>query len=181
MKQTTRDMPTQVSFAKPLIGEESNPGAGGKNNEDALAHFSLPGNDGAPFGYVGIVADGIGEHQAGEQASTSVVQMVKSALLGSSAGDISSQMIAAIKRASQELYDKAATNPAWQGMGTTVAVAAILDSRIKPDVEVERRAVEELQPGDSILLCSDGLTDQVMDEEIKSSVLKNRPQAAVKQ
>jgi protein phosphatase len=48
----------------------------------------------------------------------------------------------------------------------------------RPDVEVDPVAKETLQPGDSVVLCSDGLTDVVRDAEIQDIVSKYKPQEA---
>ena len=50
----------------------------------------------------------------------------------------------------------------------------------RPEVEVDLFR-EKLRPGDAVLLCSDGLTDEVQDEEIRQIVASNDPQEAANQ
>jgi len=50
----------------------------------------------------------------------------------------------------------------------------------KPKVEVDLFR-EKIRPGDTVLLCSDGLTNEVRDEEILQIVISNDPQGAAKQ
>jgi len=47
--------------------------------------------------------------------------------------------------------------------------------------QAERNQGVALQAGDTLLLCSDGLTDELQDEEIRAAVLKYAPQQAAEQ
>jgi PPM family protein phosphatase len=174
------------------------------------------------------VADGMGGAQAGEVAS----RLAASALeRGDSDGLNGPERIdALIQEANRRIYDRASTDPAASGMGTTMTVALVEgmtvaighvgDSRAylvrgeqmeqltedhslvnellksgrlseeeahvhpqrsvitravgtDPDVDVDGFTIEA-EEGDVFLLCSDGLSDMVADEEILELVHANR-------
>ncbi len=174
------------------------------------------------------VADGMGGAQAGEVAS----QLAASALeAGDSDGLHGTEQIdALIQEANRRIFDRASTDPAASGMGTTMTVALVEgmtvaighvgDSRAylvrgeqmeqltedhslvnellktgklseaeaqvhpqrsvitravgtDPDVDVDGFTIEA-EDGDVFLICSDGLSDMVEDEEILELVHRNR-------
>jgi len=174
------------------------------------------------------VADGMGGAQAGEVAS----KLAASALEDGSDGALHGQdrVGALIQEANRRVYERATSDPAASGMGTTMTVALVeggivtighvgdsraylvRDGRMEqltddhslvnelvksgkltaeeaeahpqrsvitravgtdPDVDVDAFTVDA-QDGDVFLICSDGLTDMVEDEDILEVLDRNR-------
>jgi serine/threonine protein phosphatase PrpC len=88
-----------------------------------------------------IVADGMGGHASGEVASATAIACVSRAigqhakeLLGMRQGAIDMDRVATIVReavqgACAEIYDKAQTNPAHAGMGSTLTMLLVIGAR----------------------------------------------------
>jgi protein phosphatase len=174
------------------------------------------------------VADGMGGAQAGEVAS----RLAASALEGEDSDGLRGleRIDALIQEANRRIYDRASTDPAASGMGTTMTVALVEEMTVAighvgdsraylvrdeqmeqltddhslvnellksgrlseeeahvhpqrsvitravgtdPDVDVDGFTIEA-EEGDVFLLCSDGLTDMVSDEEILELVHSHR-------
>jgi PPM family protein phosphatase len=174
------------------------------------------------------VADGMGGAQAGEVAS----RLAASALEGEDSDGLQGleRIDALIQEANRRIYDRASTDPAASGMGTTMTVALVEEMTVAighvgdsraylvrdeqmeqltddhslvnellksgrlsaeeahvhpqrsvitravgtdPDVDVDGFTIEA-EEGDVFLLCSDGLTDMVSDEEILELVHAHR-------
>src|SRR3982751_2137566 len=174
------------------------------------------------------VADGMGGAQAGEVAS----KLAAAALEDTDPGTISGpeKITQLIQEANRRVYERASSDPATSGMGTTMTVALVEgggvtighvgDSRAylvregkleqltedhslvnellksgklsreeadihpqrsvitravgtDPDVDVDAFVVDARE-GDIILLCSDGLTDMVGDDDILDTVERHR-------
>lgn len=221
----------------------SHPGMTGKNNEDryAVSAYTLPGEEAIPV-VLAVVADGIGGHRAGEVAAEIAVETISADVASSDLSQPLHILREAIIHAGNVISEKAAADPAQQGMGSTCAcvlvigsrlyTAAVGDSRIYlirenaiqqlttdhtwvqeaiehgvlapaearkhpnahvirrflgsreevvPDTRLRLHAGEgdnqaeanqglELQPGDILVMCSDGLTDLVDDHEILSTL-----------
>lgn len=187
------------------------------------------GNEDRPFEGVTVfaVADGMGGHVAGEVASQTALEPLAGIDDGRwpTAAQAERALADAVRSANHEVVEKAASDRALRGMGTTLTavlvregrlhVAHVGDSRaylLRPDegmsqlttdhtlveqlvqegrlsrdeiathpqrsvitraigvettVEVDTLAPLELRPGDQVLLCSDGLTGPVGDDEIR--------------
>ena len=174
------------------------------------------------------VADGMGGAQAGEVASKLAAAALEETDPGSLSGP--ERLESLIQEANRRVYERASSDPATSGMGTTMTVALVGsagvtighvgDSRAyvvrsgkleqltedhslvnellksgklsreeadvhpqrsvitravgtDPDVDVDTFVVEASE-GDIFLLCSDGLTDMVSDDDIFDTVEKNR-------
>ncbi|MCD7724388.1 MAG: Stp1/IreP family PP2C-type Ser/Thr phosphatase [Clostridiales bacterium] len=170
-----------------------------------------------------IVADGMGGHNAGDYASRYAVETVVEEIGASFEKSPVKIVGRAIERANALIREKARTDPALNGMGTTMVIATCIgkylevanvgDSRLyvvnqkkieqitqdhslveemvrmggidkesarnHPDKNIITRAIGareyveadffnlELQTGDLVLLCSDGLTNMIEDETIR--------------
>lgn len=185
-----------------------------------------------------VVADGMGGHAAGEEASRIVIETLSDALSSRALEkcDTLDRLVAVLRRANREVIRQSESNYQWRGMGSTAVLAVIQettlylahvgDSRayvlragqlhplsqdhsvaamlvrqneIRPE-EVRTHALrnrltmclgieEKIQPetlqldlesGDRLLLCSDGLWDMLPDQEISQLLqLHSAPQDAV--
>lgn len=180
--------------------------------------------------YLLLVADGMGGHEAGELASALAVETVAQYVLeklrepGAERSNIAAELVKALNKADDRLFQEIGRNPHVHGMGTTLTLAYTLgnelflahvgDSRAYllrdgqlrqltddhtmvremvqkgilrpaeaathslrhmltnvvggPDVGVRVELHQmELEIGDVLLLCTDGLTDMLEDSQIR--------------
>ena len=195
------------------------------NNQDSIYYSDKPVG---PLPNLYIVADGMGGHRAGDQASKMAIDIAVDFIKRSTI----EHPIAVLKRAmifaNNEIYKTASRDPDLRGMGTTMVaavcqddklfVANIGDSRLYAigndikQITMDHSLVEELirdgklerkkgrnhpekniitkamgskeevipdffeidiNPEDKYLLCSDGLSNMVEDDEIRDIVIDN--------
>lgn len=217
-------------------GFATHPGLARDHNEDAI--WVTPSNhpQAATRGYLMIVADGMGGHNAGEVASQAAVRGVYERYYADAEPNVHRSLDNAVRRTNAELFNQAQGNPAQRGMGTTLTAAVIRGSRVywahvgdsrlylirggqveqlthdhswveeqvragvltrlqaegHPQRNVITRALatnadvkvdhdeRELQPGDVLVLCSDGLNTEVGDAQIAIHATKGAtPKEAV--
>jgi len=196
-------------------------------NQDACANFS------SINGEVCIVCDGMGGHAGGQEASNLAIESVKAFLTNKFFPNAKDALRKAINYANSEVYQKAKSDSALFGMGTTLVLVLIRDNQfyyahigdsrlykfannsfirltkdhtfvqglldknmISPEeAEVHPRSNELLKalgtemqidpdicekpiiliPGETLLLCSDGLTSLVDDYRITDIVFEKNP------
>lgn len=76
-----------------------------------------------------VVADGMGGHSAGDVASVIAVNTVVSELKKGGTGSTASLVAAAMTAANLAVYDMAISDPALRGMGTTMVLALLFNTR----------------------------------------------------
>jgi protein phosphatase len=107
-----------------------------ENNEDAYSYWE-PSSD-KEFAHKGrllIVADGMGGHQGGQEASHLAAQVVQEVYAGDKYPDGHENtpqafLIAGIRAAHQQIRSHADQNPALQGMGTTCTAVALVGNHV---------------------------------------------------
>lgn len=169
-----------------------------------------------------LLADGMGGHRAGDYASKATVETMVEKIENSTDAEPVKVFREAISAANALIYEKASTEMAMEGMGTTIVAACLVgnelqianigDSRLylindkirqitkdhslveemvrlgnikksearnHPDKNIITRAVGvndtveadyftvDVKEGDCILMCSDGLSNMVEDEQIR--------------
>ncbi|MUV40016.1 Protein-serine/threonine phosphatase [Lentibacillus sp. JNUCC-1] len=193
------------------------------HNEDSVGIYrNLTGQP------MAVVADGMGGHQAGDVASTLTTTMLQKAWAPTNEFTIPEEtelwIDENIQHVNDAVYTKAASDPGYQGMGTTVVIAVctnefvtlghigdsrcyLLNSNGFVQMTEDHSLVNELmrsgeitkeearthprknvvlkalgteakiaadiktiswEDGDKLLLCSDGLTDKVTEEELEN-------------
>jgi serine/threonine protein phosphatase PrpC len=95
---------------------------------------------GDEHGHLFLVADGMGGHRAGEQASALAVAAIEQFTLntfkwffhsdGSDAQRVLSQFQSALRQADARILEESAEHPELSGMGTTLTVAYYLDAQL---------------------------------------------------
>ena len=134
-----------------------------------------------------IVADGMGGHKAGDTASRYTVETLVELLKESEGKDPLATIDNNIKLVNSLLLRKAGESEEYNGMGTTLVVASIFDNTLRvanvgdsrlyvigEDIIqitrdhswVEEMVSVDLKKEDMILMCSDGLTNMLEDQEI---------------
>jgi len=103
-----------------------------ENNEDCygIAGEWAGQKDLASKGYLHIVADGMGGHAAGQEASHRAVRRVLEEYYADPSRDILRSLKSAISRANAEVWEAASGDPELAGMGTTLVVAVVKGSSL---------------------------------------------------
>jgi protein phosphatase len=101
---------------------------------EADTHYS------SECGHLFLVADGMGGHQAGEQASSLTVRTIERFVLntlkwffrlqGPEEKNVLGEFQAALRQADEALFEEATRHPEFHGMGTTVTMAYGLDHEL---------------------------------------------------
>jgi PPM family protein phosphatase len=206
------------------------------DNQDFYGKFPEESVDlAAEKGLLFIVADGMGGHKAGRDASHLAVETISRAYLDAAGKEIPEIMAAAIRSANHTIYTHSMSNPKYSGMGTTCSVLVLQgehahighigDSRVyniskkkisqltkdhskvaemqrrgiitreeakihpershlyralgtKPEAEIDLITQIPLGKNEYFVMCTDGLFNNVEDEEIENIVLSQPPDKA---
>jgi len=207
------------------------------NNEDSYAYWEPEGDSEFQHkGRLAIVADGMGGHEGGQEASSLAVRTMQEVYADSQEGDIKSLLTAAFQAAHDRIRQYATQHPELRGMGTTATAIVLLSgdlyythvgdsrlymvragkiSRLTHDHSYVTRLVDsglitaeeaenhpqrhiltsalgvgpefspdmsdqpiELEAGDVLVLCTDGLWGVVADTEIAQAVTAKSPSEA---
>lgn len=112
------------------VGVASRPRAPTRPNQDAVA---LPDQVDAPslaqFGCLYLLADGMGGHQGGEQASALAVGTTLQSYYAQAGADRAEALRTAVAEANAAVYRQAQT-PQTEGMGSTLVAALILGEQL---------------------------------------------------
>jgi PPM family protein phosphatase len=204
------------------------------NNEDSSAYWE-PASD-AEYeskGRLAIVADGMGGHEGGQEASNIAVQTMLQVYAKATDGDPKALLVEAFHAAHERIHQYAVEHPQLRGMGTTATAVALVAkqlyychvgdsrlylvrngkaSRLTQDHSYVGRLVQSgvisaeeaelhpqrhilttalgvssdfspdtpeqpiaLEPGDVLVICTDGLWGLVPEQEIAQVVTENDP------
>jgi PPM family protein phosphatase len=208
-----------------------------ENNEDQYAYWEpVADEEFARKGRLAIVADGMGGHEGGQEASRIAVEAIQEVFAETSDADIRSLLLVGFQTAHERILQYAEGHPELHGMGTTATAIVLLDhqlyyahvgdsrlymvrgasiSRVTHDHSYVGRLVQngvisaeeaethpqrhiltaalgagaevspeipqdpiELQKGDLLVLCTDGLWSLLSENEIQSIVAFNEPPEA---
>jgi protein phosphatase len=102
-----------------------------QNNEDCYAYWE-PASDleYARKGRLAIVADGMGGHEGGQEASSIAVDTIRQIYAETPDGDPHSLLAAAFREAHERIRQYAAKNPQLRGMGTTATAIVLLSKQL---------------------------------------------------
>src|ERR1700686_3967734 len=91
-----------------------------ENNEDQHAYWE-PANDEefARKGRLAIVADGMGGHEGGQEASRIAVETIQEVFADTPDGDVQSLLALGFQIAHERILEYAVLHPKLHGMGTT--------------------------------------------------------------
>ncbi len=91
-----------------------------ENNEDSYLYWEPAGDDEFQRkGRLAVIADGMGGHEGGQEASRMAVQTVREVYDQASGDDPQAALVGAFAAAHARIQDYAEQHPAFQGMGTT--------------------------------------------------------------
>ncbi len=205
-----------------ILAKKSDVGLLRQMNQDACACGEFP--DGMSWA---VVCDGMGGAASGDVASATAVKIISERIQtsyreGMQANSIRSVLFSAIEAANAVVFEMSCSNPAFEGMGTTVVASIIrqdavyvahagdsrayrltqngitqltrdhsmvqamvdrgqitpLEAKDHPRKNIITRALgvdsrilidfceEPFEPNDILLICTDGLTNMVDDEDI---------------
>lgn len=96
-------------------------------NQDAYGKFPRDSVETThPKGHLFIVADGMGGHQGGREASQMAVHIIEEEFFSDPSMNIPDSLLRAFNAANKEIYKRAASDPSLRGMGTTSTALVII-------------------------------------------------------
>lgn len=114
-------------FPSLSIGAASDVGRVRDENEDAYGHFMSEDVDGE---HLFVVADGMGGHVRGREASTTTVAVVNEAFFSERSGSVLDRLRRAFHRANNRVYVASEANEGTGVMGTTVTALALVEGSV---------------------------------------------------
>jgi PPM family protein phosphatase len=102
-----------------------------QNNEDRYTYWEPPpdGQSGAK-GRLAVVADGMGGHEGGQDASRIAVETIERVFATSGEADPQAALVEGFRQAHGRIRQFAAENPELHGMGTTATAAVVLANQL---------------------------------------------------
>lgn len=109
----------------------TDPGRGGRNNEDsyAVSAYQVSQDDPTPSLFA-IIADGVGGHRAGEVAAETAVEIISQVVAASNADQPLTTLQKAFAQANQAICSKSDLDSNLSGMSTTAACTWIIGNRL---------------------------------------------------
>jgi serine/threonine protein phosphatase PrpC len=102
-----------------------------ENNEDRYAYWEPAADEEfARKGRLAIVADGMGGHEGGQEASRIAVEAIQEVFSEKPGADLQSLLVTGFQIAHERILEYAAAHPELHGMGTTATAIALLDNRL---------------------------------------------------
>jgi serine/threonine protein phosphatase PrpC len=109
------------------LGSLSDVGCQRENNEDYYSYWEPADEEQfARKGRLVIVADGMGGHEGGQEASRVAAQTIEEVYAAASEGDPQGWLAAGFEAAHERILSYAEEHPTLQGMGTTCTAATLL-------------------------------------------------------
>jgi len=114
-----------------VVASMSDVGCQRENNEDGYSYWE-PASDEefARKGRLAIVADGMGGHEGGQEASRIAVEAIEEIYAKTHESDPQSLLVAGFRIAHERIQEYATANPELHGMGTTATAIALIDRRL---------------------------------------------------
>ena len=110
------------------VGNRTDLGLTRSENQDSLGKFPENSTDLAgPLGQLFIVADGMGGHRGGREASQTAVRIIQDIYSTNKTGDIDEVLEDAFREANREIFKLASSDPNLFGMGTTCTVLSLVE------------------------------------------------------
>jgi PPM family protein phosphatase len=97
-----------------------------EENQDSLGRIPIDANGTPPVkGHLFIIADGMGGHAGGKQASSLAVETIEKSYSSDFGESVEESLKHAFKEANRAIYDFSINHPQFSGMGTTCIALAI--------------------------------------------------------
>ena len=129
---TEAAFPGDIGTAEPAVvyAGLSDKGTQRELNEDSYGVFpDNPEAYYAPKGQLFLVADGMGGHMAGKEASQSAIQIIQSAYFEDSCKDLSECLAKAFRKANSHILQESEKRDSLQKMGTTCSALVLAGKR----------------------------------------------------
>jgi protein phosphatase len=101
------------------------------NNEDSFSYWEAAGNEQFErTGRLAIVADGMGGHEGGQEASRIAVDTIQKVYADDSGSTPRARLTAGFQAAHQHILLYGQEHPSFQGLGTTCTAIALLENAL---------------------------------------------------
>jgi protein phosphatase len=102
-----------------------------ENNEDRYAYWEPDADEEfARKGRLAVVADGMGGHEGGQEASRIAVEAIQEVFSETSSADPQALLVAGFQIAHERILQYAAGQPELRGMGTTATAVVLLGNQL---------------------------------------------------